>query len=230
MMSDVASQFANGRLCLRPFDASAVETPLSCGTHELTLPKGWRAQFHIPLNYDGACVAPLLAVFHGVKELDGGLVAAAFAWADRHGALVLAQKSIGISWDLIRGGFGPDVEATNYLLNWILRRHAVDPTHIGIAGFSDGASYALSLGLGNGDLFHDVMAFSPGFMRPGSRIGMPRIFVSHGIADPILPVDCGRRIARQLATEGHDVHYHEFDGGHIVPGKIAETAMHRFLS
>lgn len=33
------------------------------------------------------------------------------------------------------------------------------------AGFSDGASYALSLGLPNGNLFSHIVAFSPGFMR-----------------------------------------------------------------
>ncbi len=32
-------------------------------------------------------------------------------------------------------------------------------------GFSDGASYALSLGVPNGDLFTHIVAFSPGFMR-----------------------------------------------------------------
>jgi poly(3-hydroxybutyrate) depolymerase len=42
----------------------------------------------------------------------------------------------------------------------------VDPQRICVSGFSDGASYALSLGLANGDLFTHVAAFSPGFMRP----------------------------------------------------------------
>jgi hypothetical protein len=35
-----------------------------------------------------------------------------------------------------------------------------------VAGFSDGASYSLSLGIGAGDVFSHVAAFSPGFMTP----------------------------------------------------------------
>jgi predicted esterase len=34
---------------------------------------------------------------------------------------------------------------------------------LAVSGFSDGASYALSIGPANGDLFTHVMAFSPGF-------------------------------------------------------------------
>jgi len=36
-------------------------------------------------------------------------------------------------------------------------------------GFSDGASYALSVGITNGDLFTHVIAFSPGFVAPARQ-------------------------------------------------------------
>jgi phospholipase/carboxylesterase len=55
-------------------------------------------------------------------------------------------------------------------------------------GFSDGASYALSLGLTNGDLFRHVIAFSPGFMAPAARRGEPPVFVSHITRDGVLPI------------------------------------------
>ena len=58
-----------------------------------------------------------------------------------------------------------------------------------------GASYALSVGLTNGDLFSDILAFSPGFMAPAVRHGAPNIFISHGTQDTVLPIDrCSRRI------------------------------------
>lgn len=38
------------------------------------------------------------------------------------------------------------------------------------AGFSDGASYALSLGQPNADVFSHIIAFSPGFMRAPSLV------------------------------------------------------------
>ena len=45
------------------------------------------------------------------------------------------------------------------------------------------ASYALSLGIANGNLFSHVLAFSLGFLAPASQTGSPRIFVSHGTQD-----------------------------------------------
>jgi phospholipase/carboxylesterase len=97
---------------------------------------------------------------------------------------------------------------------------------ITLGGFSDGATYALSLGLRNGDLFPRVVAFSPGFIVEGPPHGTPRFFVSHGTADTILPIDsCSRRIVPALRQRGYDVTFREFDGGHEVPESIAREAM-----
>ncbi|GJD66696.1 alpha/beta hydrolase [Methylobacterium frigidaeris] len=106
----------------------------------------------------------------------------------------------------------------------------VGPQRITVAGFSDGASYALSLGLANGDLVRDVLAFSPGFAAPARRQGAPRIFISHGRQDPVLPFErCGDRLAAALVQSGYDVAYRPFNGGHVVPTEIAEAAFRRFL-
>jgi predicted esterase len=91
-----------------------------------------------------------------------------------------------------------------------------------IAGFSDGASYALSLGLTNGDLFTHVVAFSPGFVATDERRGKPPVFLSHGSADPVLPVGFTRDIARDLRDAGHGVTYQEFEGGHVLPYAVGE--------
>jgi len=107
----------------------------------------------------------------------------------------------------------------------------VDPRKIAVCGFSDGASYALGLGMSNGDLFRGVMAFSPGFVPSGvERAGTPRIFISHGTKDQILPIDeCSRRLVAQLKQTGYEVKFQEFDGPHAVPPEIARTAMEWFL-
>ncbi len=99
----------------------------------------------------------------------------------------------------------------------------VDPKRLALGGFSDGATYALSLGLVNGDLFPRIVAFSPGFIFSGEAHGKPRVFISHGIADEILPIDrCSRVIVPGLKKSGYDVTFREFDGGHEVPRAIAE--------
>jgi phospholipase/carboxylesterase len=95
-----------------------------------------------------------------------------------------------------------------------------------VVGFSDGASYALSLGPTNGDLFTRVIAFSPGFASPGARRGMPPVFVSHGTRDGVPPIErCSRRIVPRLEREGYEVRYREFDGPHTVPRSIAREAL-----
>jgi phospholipase/carboxylesterase len=102
----------------------------------------------------------------------------------------------------------------------------VDPARIAIGGFSDGATYALSLGLLNGDLFRRIAAFSPGFVVSGTPHGTPRIFISHGNADPILPIDrCSRRIVADLRKRGYDVTFREFAGGHEIPADIARAGL-----
>ncbi len=88
------------------------------------------------------------------------------------------------------------------------------------------ASYALTLGLANGDLFTHVLAFSPGFIGPIDHRGKPAIFVSYGELDAVLAIDtCGRNIARQLQAAGYDLTYQEFQGGHVIPLEVAAEAV-----
>jgi phospholipase/carboxylesterase len=174
--------------------------------------------------------APLLVLLHGAGG-EGRQIVASFAEAaEARGALVLAPDSRGRTWDVILGGFGADVAFLDRALALVFGRHAVDPARIAVGGFSDGASYALSIGVANGGLFGHVLAFSPGFAAPVETHGSPRIFVSHGVADRVLPIDpCSRRLVPALRQAGYDVDYREFDGGHTVPPGMVAAAMARFL-
>lgn len=159
--------------------------------------------------------APLLVWFHGA----GGHAARSVptlrtATADA-GVLVLLPSSAGPTWDLLTGRTAADVGPLDTALGHVLT--SCDVGRVAFAGFSDGASYALSLGLANGGLAEAVLAFSPGFVAPPSVEGRPRCWVAHGTADTVLPVDrCGRRVVALLERQHHRVHYEEFDGGHVV--------------
>jgi phospholipase/carboxylesterase len=141
--------------------------------------------------------------------------------------LLLAPASRELTWDLLVGRrYGPDLALIDRALEQTFSRYAVAPERVAIGGFSDGASYALSLGITNGDLFTHVIAFSPGFMAPAGQTGSPRIFISHGTRDGVLPIDrCSRRIVPQLERAGYDVLYREFDGGHTISPDIASEAV-----
>lgn len=143
--------------------------------------------------------------------------------ADAHHLLLVAPDSSAASWDLIAGGFGADVGRIDGLLATVFDTYPVSDVTLG--GFSDGASYALSLGLANGDLVDAVLAFSPGFAAPPVTHGRPRIFISHGVDDRVLPIDvCSRRLVPHLHDRGYDVTYQEFPGGHEIPAPVRDAA------
>jgi predicted esterase len=61
---------------------------------------------------------------------------------------------------------------------------------------------------------------------PAVRRGQPRVFISHGRDDPVLPIDaCSRQIVPQMRQAGFQVEYLEFEGGHAIPPTIAEAAV-----
>jgi predicted esterase len=181
---------------------------------------------YVPTGYQPAQPAPLALMLHGAGgDAQGGLFPL-LDLADAAGIILVAPESRGRTWDVIMGRYGLDVEFVDRALAQAFDRYTVDPAHLAVGGFSDGASYALSLGLTNGDLFSHVLAFSPGFMAPARREGAPRIFVSHGTRDEVLPIDmCSRRLVPALQRAGYQVRYEEFDGPHTVPPAISAEAL-----
>jgi predicted esterase len=164
---------------------------------------------------------PLLVFLHGAGQDADRMFDYLGTAPDEADVAVLAPNSYDRTWDAIRGSFGPDVQMLNRALEHVFEKLPIDASRVFIGGFSDGASYAISLGLRNGDLFKGVMAFSPGFFVEGPWVGKPRVFISHGKQDPILPIErCGRRVAAKLKVREYGVTMTEFDGGHEIPDDI----------
>jgi phospholipase/carboxylesterase len=208
---DVSTQ---GRLTARPHDS--VDDPGKPGLRTID-----GATLYVPPG-DGP--KPLVLALHGAGSDPAEPMALLRPHADRAGVILLAPKSTGPTWDVSMGGFGPDVAAIDRLLDKVFSQYEVDD--VAVAGFSDGASYALSLGLTNGDLFRSVIGFSPGFIAFGQQNGMPRLFISHGTHDSVLPIGrTSRRGVPRLRTAGYRVTYVEFDGDHEVPPRIAREAI-----
>lgn len=189
------------------------------------------ALLYVPAELPGSAAAPgrlmpLLVLLHGAGSDAAGGLSALAGLADEYGLILMAPASRSGTWDAIRGGYDADVEHINAGLRQTFSAVGVDPQRVGIAGFSDGASYALGLGLANGDLFSKIIAFSPGFIPAGPRHGKPAIFVSHGTGDDVLPLrSTSRKIVPALERDGCDVIYREFDGGHTIPAPVAREAL-----
>ena len=84
-------------------------------------------------------------------------------------------------------------------------------------------------GIGNGDFFSRIIAFSPGLMRPAEANGKPRVFISHGTSDNVMPIDItSRDFVKRLKALGYDVTYREFDGGHRTPPAVVREAFEWF--
>jgi len=217
-----------GRLLARPGQPTEAASP---GLQALGLDRDRDALLFIPAGYRADQPAPFVLSLHGAGgDANSGLYPLRDL-ADEAGLILLSPASRLQSWDVIRGGYGPDVAFIERALTAAFVHCAVDVERLAVAGFSDGASYALSLGITNGDLFRAVMAFSPGFMAPADQRGEPRIFISHGTNDHVLAIDrTSRRIVPQLERAGYDVLYLEFDGPHTVPPEIAREALNWFLA
>ena len=204
-----------GRLSARP--ASAVSASPAAGDHFPGAADGWSGVLFVPASASSAATVPLMVTLHGAGGRGPRMLHRWRETAERHGVAILAPDSVAPTWDVLRGGYGPDVQCIDRALSFAFTALAADKEHILIEGFSDGASYALSLGLANGDLFTHVLANSPGFCRPPSLAGKPRLLLTHGTGDQVLAIDfTSRMLAPRLQHAGYDVTYHEFEGGHSL--------------
>ena len=227
LTDDLTSSVDDANLTSRPAPPTEAIEP---GLHSLDL--GWARDgfLSVPSIYRPDVPAPLMVMLHGsgfsASEWSKGPL---LGDVDDLGIVVLGVDSRGASWDYISDGvFGPDVRFIDRALAQTFRRCRIDSARVAIAGFSDGASYALSLGVANGDLASAILAFSPGFVSTPERRGSPRIFVTHGTNDPVLRVENARVIVDGLRGNGYEVVYEEFDGAHVVHRALARQAFEWF--
>lgn len=226
--SKQSSSVAAGRLRARPTQPTETGSP---GLQSLNLDGQRDGLIYVPATYQGSQPISMLLMLHGAGGDAEGALRIIQKWADTFSIIVLAVDSRNRTWDVIINGYGPDITFIDQALAQLFNRYAINSSQLAIGGFSDGASYALSVGITNGDLFTHILAFSPGFMAPAAQVGQPRVFISHGTEDTVLPINrCSRRIVPQLQQSKYDVLYREFSGGHTVPNTIAQEAMQWFTT
>ena len=199
------------------------------GLHALGIRKGRDGVLYLPPQYRRDTPITLVLLLHGAGGSGSGISQRFRAYADELGIGFVAPDSREVSWDRA-DRLTSDVEFIDQALAEAYRRINTIPDRLRIAGFSDGASYSLAVGLTNGDLFGRILALSPGYLGSAQERGKPAVYITHGTGDEILPIDrTSRRIVPMLQRAGYSVEYHEFDGKHETPPAVCRPGFQWLL-
>lgn len=226
--AEIGQAEATGRLQARPGAPDPSLPPLTPGDSKLEFGERY-ALLYVPTGFDPHKPTPLMMFLHGTGGKATYVIQGWKDQAEKRGFILLAPESEVPTWHLHQLPAGDDAVLFDRALAYVFARATIDPRHLVMAGKSDGASTAMSVGLANGDLFSHVMMFSGGSVYGNKGVGRPRLFISHGHQDDILPFDNAQKIAELLRALGYDVTFRDFKGGHVIPEDVANDALAWFL-
>ena len=172
---------------------------------------------------------PLVTVLHGAGRQDEALVRACRDEPERRQALFLIPRSVHPTWDLISCDERPDLDFLEYAYDLIYRRYPIDPGRQALLGFSDGASYALSVGLSNPRLFRALMGWAAGFATVDATFieeGDPKpwILLEYGTHDPLFPFEqVALPMRASLEGAGYPVEFRVDESGKHWPSSDFQT-------
>jgi phospholipase/carboxylesterase len=197
---------------------------VSVGIHEAPGSADGRGGFHlyVPESYDGGCAWPLVIALHGGS---GGGEDFLWSWlreARGRRFLLLAPTSRGSTWSL--DAPARDGAALESMFGFVRERWRVDERRVLVTGLSDGATFALLWGLGEGSPATAIAAVS-GVLHPANfalgnleRAAGRRVYLAHGCLDWLFPVSLARLARDALAAAGADLVYREIeDLSHTYP-------------
>jgi phospholipase/carboxylesterase len=182
-----------------------------------------RAVLLTPSEIDPARRYPLFTVFHGAGRQDEMLVKACRDQPDLRQAFFLVPRSVDPTWDLIVGGERNDLDFLEYAYDLIYRRYPIDVSRQVAIGYSDGASYALSVCLSNPRIFESALCWAAGFVaidrtswKPDDP--KPRFYLEYGTHDELFPFEqIAVPMRDNLRSAGYEVEFSVDQGGRHWP-------------
>ncbi len=185
-----------------------------------------------PESYDPSQLYPLITVFHGAGRQDELLLKACRKQPNERQAFFFIPRSVAPTWDLIADGPPVDVEFLEYAWDLIYRRYPIDPAQRCLIGYSDGASYALSMALSNPGYFAAAMVWAAGFVLLDRNGYSPegektRLYLEYGTHDQLFSFEeIALPMRDNLERAGHDVTFSVDEGGrHMPSGSFQSEAL-----
>lgn len=204
---------------------AAPASPATAHTPAIVQHVSTNAFAYIPATITGP--APLIVVLHGAGG-DARYFLDQFKHdADQRGAILLSVQSRGRTWAQRKPKDDEaDVANIKAAIAELTAKAPIDRGRTTVMGFSDGASYALSIGMAYPGLFRTIVAFSPGYAFAPSDIDTEqRIFIAHSRRDPILPAANVRDMIRGLEGAGYSPEVHWFNGGHEIDPQLKNASL-----
>jgi phospholipase/carboxylesterase len=162
-------------------------------------------------------VYPLLDILDPERRLLGVTSRGPFSFPPG-GAHWYALREVGYP---DRDTFLDTYENVGAWLDGFLGEHGIDHDRTVLGGFSQGAVMAYSFSLGAGRPRPAAMIALSGFIPTveGFELDLseiPPVAIGHGVYDPIIPVEFGRRARKLLEEAGASVLYREYPVAHAI--------------
>src|SRR5262245_33929148 len=108
------------------------------GESRLGVSNGLRdGTLYVPKSYKPGVPMPLLMMLHGYSGSGEGM-RYTFPLAEEFGVIVIAPESRDLTWGQSAPGFDPDVRYLSAAVRQVVATLDIDPTHVALAGVSDG--------------------------------------------------------------------------------------------
>ena len=190
-------------------------------------------QYPTSHNENSASKYPTILALHGRGSNEEDLIGLApylpndFLWISPRGTFSLGPDAY--EWFQITQIGKPDpirlanaLKTVDRFIDEIVATYPIDTDRLYLLGFSQGSIVSLSYALTKPQRVAGVIAQS-GYIPHESGLQIDEVGVrnkpyllTHGVQDPMLPVDWARHSRDTLQTLGVDLEYHEFNMGHQV--------------
>ncbi len=199
----------------------------------------YRYAVYLPPGYQASVQWPVILALHGSgdfgsdgrKQLNGGLGPKIRTYPERFPAIVVFAQS---HTEGMEGWHARDGKAAMAELDKTISEFSIDPRRVYLTGISNGGNGAWFLAAKYPERFAAVAVVCgfvseepgryPSIAPPGTadldayvvkRVASIPIWISHGSADDVVPVEESRRMYAALKAVGADVRYTEYPGvGH----------------